>query len=221
MLLQISTTHTPATDLGFLLAKNPARVQKFPLSFGVAHAFYPVADDKICTFALLLEVDPVALVRGKGKEFGPLSQYVNDRPYVASSFLSVALAQTLRSALNGVCKERPELAATEIPLQIGIEGAPCSEAIARELFEPLGYEVQVEKFALDERFSDWNEAPFVRLHLKTCKKLSEALSHLYVLLPVMDDKKHYYIGEEEVEKLLKRGAGWLESHPAQGFIVSR
>ncbi len=220
-MLQISTTHTPATDLGFLLAKNPARVQKFPLSFGWAHAFYPVADDANCTFALLLEVDPVALVRGKGKESGPLSQYVNDRPYVASSFLSVAIAQVLRSALNGVCKELPELAQSEIPLEIQIEGAPCPEAIARELFEPLGYQVRVEKFALDARFPAWNEAPFVRLQLQTHKKLSEALAHLYVLLPVMDDEKHYYIGEEEVEKLLKRGAGWLENHPAQNFIVSR
>ncbi|HEX8464646.1 MAG TPA: 3' terminal RNA ribose 2'-O-methyltransferase Hen1 [Abditibacterium sp.] len=221
MLLQLSTTHQPATDLGFLLAKNPARVQQFPMSFGVAHVFYPLADDENCTFALLLEVDPVALVRGKGKESGPLSQYVNDRPYVASSFLSVALASVLRSALNGVCKERPELAAREITLHIQIEGAPCREELARNLFEPLGYEVEVEKFALDARFPDWGDAPFVRLHLKTLKKLSEALSHLYVLLPVMDDEKHYYIGDDEVEKLLKRGGGWLENHPQKGFIVSR
>jgi 3' terminal RNA ribose 2'-O-methyltransferase Hen1 len=220
-MLQISTTHTPATDLGFLLAKNPSRVQKFDLSFGAAHAFYPVADDEKCTFALLLEVDPVALVRGKGRETGPLAQYVNDRPYVASSFLSVAIANVLRSALNGVCKERPELAQSDIPLEIQVEGAPCSEETARTLFEPLGYHVEVEKFALDARFPEWGDAPFVRLKLRASKKLSDALSHFYVLLPVMDDEKHYYIGEDEVEKLLKRGAGWLENHPAQPFIVSR
>ncbi len=221
MLLQISTTHWPATDLGFLLAKNPARVQKFPLSFGAAHAFYPVANEENCTFALLLEVDPVALVRGKGKESGPLSQYVNDRPYVASSFSSVAIAQVLRSALNGVCKERPELAATEIPLQLRLEGVPCSEALARQLFEPLGYEIEVETFALDADFPDWGDAPFVRLGLRATKKLGEALAHLYVLLPVLDGDKHYFIAADEVEKLLKRGAGWLENHPAQGLIVSR
>ncbi len=221
MLLQISTTHQPATDLGFLLAKNPAKVQNFPLSFGVAHAFYPVAAAENCTFALLLEVDPVALVRGKGKESGPLSQYVNDRPYVASSFSSVAIAQVLRSALNGVCKEKPELAQSAIPLQIQLEGVPCNEEFARNLFEPLGYEVQVEKFALDEKSPDWGEAPFVRLQLAVTKKLSEMLSHLYVLLPVLDGDKHYYIGDQEVEKLLHRGAGWLENHPAQNLIVSR
>ena len=220
MLLQISTSHTPATDLGFLLAKNPARVQKFELSFGAAHAFYPVASDEKCTFALLLEVDPIALVRGKGRESGPLAQYVNDRPYVASSFLSVAVASVLRSTLNGVCKELPELAASEIPLEIQIEGVPCSEETAKNLFEPLGYEVGIEKFALNPN-SDWGEAPFVRLHLKAVKKLGEMLSHLYVLLPVMDDDKHYYISDDEVEKLLKRGEGWLENHPQKAFIVSR
>ncbi len=221
MLLQISTTHRPATDLGFLLAKNPARVQKFELSFGAAHAFYPVATEENCTFALLLEVDSVALVRGKGKETGPLSQYVNDRPYVASSFSSVAIAQVLRSALKGVCKELPELAASEIPLELSLEGVPCNEEFARLLFEPLGYQVEVETFALDDRFPDWGDAPFVRLHLKATKKLSEALSHLYVLLPVLDGDKHYFIADDEVEKLLKRGAGWLENHPAQNLIVSR
>ncbi|HEX9996074.1 MAG TPA: hypothetical protein VGB45_02950, partial [Abditibacterium sp.] len=197
MLLQISTNHSPATDLGFLLAKNPARVQKFDMSFGAAHAFYPVANEEKCTFALLLEVDPIALVRGKGRESGPLAQYVNDRPYVASSFLSVAIAGVLRSALNGVCKELPELATLEIPLEIQIEGVPCSEETARNLFEPLDCEVSVEKFALNGN-SAWGDAPFVRLHLKTRKRLSEMLAHLYVLLPVMDDDKHYYIGEDEV-----------------------
>ncbi|HEX9996247.1 MAG TPA: 3' terminal RNA ribose 2'-O-methyltransferase Hen1, partial [Abditibacterium sp.] len=149
-----------------------------------------------------------------------LAQYVNDRPYVASSFLSVAVAGVLRSALNGVCKELPELATLEIPLEIQIEGVPCSEETARNLFEPLDYEVSVEKFALNGN-SAWGDAPFVRLHLKTRKKLSEMLAHLYVLLPVMDDDKHYYIGEDEVEKLLKRGEGWLENHPQKSFIVSR
>lgn len=226
MLLQLSTSSQPAlglaaTDLGFLLAKNPARAQCFDLSFGVAHAFYPVADAENCAFALLLEVDSVALVRGKGRESGPLSQYVNDRPYVASSFLSVAIAQVLRSALNGTCKEKPDLPARELALQIQIEAVPCRETVARQLFEPLGYEVEVETFPLDARFPAWGEAPSLRLHLRAVKKLSDVLAHLYVLLPVLDDDKHYFIGDDEVEKLLRRGVGWLEAHPQKGFIVSR
>ena len=93
MLLTISTTRQPATDLGYLLHKNPARVQAFELSFGRAHVFYPEASEERCTAALLLDVDPIGLVRGRG---ALLTDYINDRPYVASSFLSVAIARGFR-----------------------------------------------------------------------------------------------------------------------------
>ena len=119
MLLTITTTRSPATDLGFLLYKNPSRFQTFELSFGRAHVFYPEAAEQRCTAALLLDVDPVGLVRNRrgppGEGFA-LEQYVNDRPYVASSLLSVAVAQVFGSALSGVSRERPELARTPIPL---------------------------------------------------------------------------------------------------------
>ena len=226
MLLQISTSQTsgaPATDLGYLLAKNPDKAQSFDLSFGRAHAFYPVADADNCEFALLLEVDPVALVRGKNKrDSGPLAQYVNDRPYVAGSFASVAIAQVLRSALSGTCREKPELVNANWPLRARVEAIPCSGdgSFARSLFEPLGYQVALDIPALDSQF-DWGKAPCAALELRGALKLSELLAHLYVLLPVLDDNKHYFIGPEEVEKLLKRGAGWLETHPQREVIASR
>ena len=130
MLLTIRTTSTPAPagDLGYLLHKNPARTQTFELAFGRAHVFYPELSDAACTAALLLDVDPVGLVRGRrgpAGEGGALEQYVNDRPYVASSFLSVAIAQSLRSAMAGNSKERPNLAATAIPLQATLAVLPC------------------------------------------------------------------------------------------------
>ncbi len=98
MLLTISTSHKPATDLGFLLHKHPDRCQTFELSFGQAHVFYPASTAERCTACLLLDVDPVRLVRGKGDwKGGLLDQYVNDRPYVASSLMSVAIAQASRN----------------------------------------------------------------------------------------------------------------------------
>ena len=226
MLLQISTPQTPtmpATDLGYLLAKNPDKLQSFDLSFGRAHAFYPVANENQCDFALLLEVDPIALVRGKNKnDSGPLAQYVNDRPYVAGSFASVAIAQVLRSALGGQSKERPELAASPLDLVARVDAIPCAGdgSFARGLFEPLGYEVALERPELDAKLG-WGVAPCAALTLRGHLKLSELLAHLYVLLPVLDDNKHYFIGPEEVEKLLKRGAGWLELHPQREAIVAR
>src|SRR5687767_13895060 len=126
MLLTITTTHRPATDLGYLLHKNPARAQTFELPFGRAHVLYPEASAERCTAALLLEIDPVGLVRRKpgGEGFG-LAQYVNDRPYVASSFLSVAIAEVYGSALAGRSRDRPELAETAIPLTARLAAVPA------------------------------------------------------------------------------------------------
>lgn len=224
MLLTLTTTHQPATDLGYLLHKNPAKCQSFPLSFGQVHVLYPEAGDERCTAALLLDVDPVAMVRGRGGiSQTVLAQYVNDRPYVASSFMSVAIAQVLGSALDGRSKERPELAQTPIPLEATIEVLPCrgGEGILHEIFEPLGYEVQAVRYPLDERFPDWGESPYYSVRLSKTTTVSELLTHLYVLIPVFDNFKHYWVGQDELEKLLKRGEGWLGSHPKREAIAHR
>lgn len=226
MLLELSTTHKPASDLGFLLHKNPARVQSFELAFGVAHVLYPEASAERCTVALLLDVDPVGLVRTKGGPSGDrglLRQYVNDRPYVASSFLSVAIAQVLRSALKGECKERPELVVTPLPLEVKLAAVPCrgGEEFLLRLFEPLGYVVSATQEPLDPKFPDWGESRYFTVQLSGTKRLSELLSHLYVLVPVLDDEKHYWVGDDEVDKLLRFGEGWLSAHPERELIATR
>ncbi len=223
MFLTITTTHRPATDLGYLLHKHPARLQSFPLSFGRAHVFYPEAGPERCTAALLLDVDPVGLVRGRGEGSGTLESYVNDRPYVASSFLSVALVEVFRSALAGSSKERPELAETAIPLEATLTVLPVrgGEAVLRRLFEPLGYAVSAGRHALDERFPEWGESLYYTVTLAGRVRLRDLLTHLYVLVPTLDNEKHYWVGDEEVEKLLRRGAGWLAAHPERELIARR
>ncbi|MFF3944549.1 3' terminal RNA ribose 2'-O-methyltransferase Hen1 [Streptomyces sp. NPDC001902] len=232
MFLTITTTGSggmPATDLGFLLHKHPEKAQVFSTSYGDAHVFYPMASEQRCTAALLLEVDPVALVRrGKGKGRGgapdsALGHYVNDRPYAASSLLAVALRTVFASALRGVCDARPERAAQPLPLRIEIPAVPArgGAALVRRLFEPLGWTVEAEPVALDERFPEWGESRYVRLALEGELRLSEALRHLYVLLPVLDDAKHYWVSPDEVDKLLRMGDGWLAVHPEQRLITSR
>src|SRR5207237_7098724 len=127
MLLTITSTRRPASDLGYLLHKHPGRCQSFDLSFGKAHVFYPEVGPERCSACLLLDVDPVGMVRGKNASAGfLLAQYVNDRPYAASSFTSVAIAQVFGSALQGRCKDRPELAATPIPLSARLDVLPVS-----------------------------------------------------------------------------------------------
>jgi 3' terminal RNA ribose 2'-O-methyltransferase Hen1 len=220
VLLTITNTHAPATDLGYLLHKNPARAQSFELPFGQAHVFYPEASSGRCTAALLLDVDPVGLVRGGD---GTLRQYVNDRPYVASSFLSVAVIRVFGTALSGKSKDRPELADTPLPLRAGISVLPCrgGEDLLRRLFEPLGYEVSAEGHPLDEEFPEWGESPYYTVELSAEVRLRDLLRHLYVLVPVLDDEKHYWVGDEEVEKLLRSGGEWLAGHPERALISER
>lgn len=225
MLLTITTTHRPATDLGFLLHKNPTRPggQTFPLSFGQARVFYPEAGEPRCTAALLLEIDPIGLVRRRREENLPLAHYVNDRPYVASSFLSVALAQVYGSALAGRSRERPELAETPLPLaaRVAVVRARGGEALLRRLFAPLGYDVAAEPHQLDPAFPAWGASDYFTLDLRATLRLRDLLAQLSVLLPVLDDEKHYWVGEDEVAKLLRRGEGWLAAHPERALIAAR
>jgi 3' terminal RNA ribose 2'-O-methyltransferase Hen1 len=224
VLLTVSTTHRPATDLGFLLHKHPDRVQTFSTGFGEAHVFYPEASPERCTAALLLAIDPVGLVRrGRGVGSFALAEYVNDRPYVASSFLSVAMVNVFKTAMAGVCKGYEELAASEIPLEAALPVMPArgGQPMVRRLFEPLGYEVMATPIPLDAKFPEWGDSHYVRLNLSARCRLADLLNHLYVLLPVLDDDKHYWVDEAEIEKLMRRGEGWLAAHPERDLIVRR
>ncbi|MEU0166105.1 3' terminal RNA ribose 2'-O-methyltransferase Hen1 [Streptomyces iakyrus] len=233
MFLTITTTGTPerpATDLGYLLHKHPDKAQAFSTSYGTAHVLYPEAETGRCTAALLLEVDAVALVRrGKGKGRGgapdaALAQYVNDRPYAASSLLAVALSSVFSSAMKGVCNARPELPGQARPLRVEVPALPARGGpdLVRKLFEPLGWTVTAAPVPLDTQFPDWGDSRYVSLVLESdALTLAEALRHLYVLLPVLDDAKHYWVAPDEVDKLLRVGEGWLPAHPEQRLITSR
>lgn len=226
MLLTITNERPPATDLGYLLHKSPERLHSFSLAYGKAYVFYPEATKERCTFALLLEIDPIGLVRnrrGPRGEAGALEQYVNDRPYVASSFLSVALARLLGTAMAGRSKGRPELVEEALPLtaKIPVIASRGGEDSFRKLFEPLGYVVRADKHPLDEKFPEWGPGPYYALELRKNSTVRDLLTHLYVLIPVLDPDKHYWVGDDEVEKLLRKGEGWLKAHPEREYIVRR
>ncbi|RLP98877.1 3' terminal RNA ribose 2'-O-methyltransferase Hen1 [Micromonospora sp. BL1] len=226
MLLTLTTTHRPATDLGHLLVKHPDRVQSFDLPAGAAHVFYPEADEARCTAALLVEVDPLKLGGGRknrAPEGFALGQYVNDRPYAASSLLSSALAKVFRSALRGESRDRPELAASAIPLAVRVPVLRCRGGadLAVRIFTPLGWTVTATPIPLDETYPEWGDSRYVDLTLTGTLRLADALNHLYVLLPVLDDAKHYWVAPDEVDKLLRAGAGWLAGHPERGLITRR
>ena len=225
MLLTISTTHFPADDLSFLLHKHPAKIQSVDISSGKAHIFYPEVSAQKCTAALLLDIDPVGLVRSagpKGNDFA-LEQYVNDRPYVASSFMSAAIAKAYSSALNGRCKDKPELVDIAMPFTAKLAVLPVKggEVLLKALFEPLGYTINAVQHPLDTTYPDWGNSRYFTVELNNQVMLQQLLSHLYVLIPVCDNDKHYWVNQEEIEKLLAKGKGWLETHPARELIVRR
>jgi 3' terminal RNA ribose 2'-O-methyltransferase Hen1 len=211
--------------MGYLLLKNPARVHSFDLPFGKAHVFYPELSDAKSAACLLLDIDPVGLVRGRSQSVGEgtLDQYVNDRPYVSSSFLSVAMSRVFGTAMGGRSKERQELADTTLEWTALIAVAPCraGEGFIRALFEPLGYAVKAERHPLDERFPEWGDGFYYTITITGKTRLQDLLAHIYVLIPVLDAEKHYWVGDDEVEKLLRKGEGWLAVHPEREAITSR
>jgi len=224
MLVSLTSTTPDARDLGYLLHKHPDRVRSVDVGFGRAHVFYPEASAERCTATLFVEIDPIRLTRRqKGGPARNLEPYVNDRPYASSSLLSVALGRLFGSALAGNCETRPELIEQPWDLEIELPVVPVrgGEGVLRRLFEPLGYAVDCEPLPLDDQFPDWGDSRYMTVKLVGRQTVRAALEHLYVLLPVLDDRKHYWIGSEEVEKLLRRGGDWLPVHPESEFITRR
>ncbi|MDE6539844.1 MAG: 3' terminal RNA ribose 2'-O-methyltransferase Hen1 [Ruminococcus sp.] len=222
MLLTITYTGHNTQDLGYLLHKNPYRAQEFSLNSGMAYVFYPEVSDEKTTMALLLDINPIDLAKGKqGSAMGGLFDYVNDRPYTASSFLSTAITRIFNTAMNGRCDKKQDLADTPIDLTANIFSIHGTEDFARKIFEPLGYTVKTTKNILDEKFQEWGESPYINVEISGKVRLSDLLNHIYVLIPVFDKQKHYYISEDEIDKLILHGGEWLAEHPAKKEIIYR
>ena len=223
MLLTLTSTSPPATDLGYLLHKHPAAVRGVPMSWGTAHVFYPEADDDRCTAALFCEIDPVGLVRrSRGGPF-PLAAYVNDRPYAASSLLAVAMRKVFGTAMRGECAERPDLPQERLRLSAHLPALPCrgGESLLRRVLEPLGYEVTAAAIPLDEAFPGWGDSPYFSVRLSAACRVQDLLGQLYVLLPVFDDDKHYWVSKDEIDKLTGAAGQWLAGHPERDLIIRR
>ena len=225
MLLTLTTIHRPATDLGFLLHKHPDRVFTFTLPMGHAQVFYPEVGEDRCTVALMVELDPVELSRGRASQGSgaPLEPYVNDRPYTASSFLTGALREAFGTAMSGRSKERQELADAALPFEVHLPVLPSRGGadLAERLFGPLGYTVAARPLPLDDHFPEWGQSPYLDLTLTGTVQLRVLLAHLSILIPVLDDAKHYFVDEGEIERLQRLGEGWLDVHPERELILRR
>jgi len=224
MLLTITYAGENAADLGYLLHKNPSRPQTAEFNFGKVHVFYPEIGANRCTAALLLDMDPLDLARGKqGSTGSGLFDYVNDRPYVSSSFMSTAISRVFGTAMSGHCEKNQALADSALELSATLVMLPCrgDTGMLEKVFAPLDYEVKWEGGLLDGRFPEWGDSCYVNLTINGKVRLQDLLRHIYVLIPVFDYRKHYWINDKEVDKLLAHGSGWLENHPEKNFITRR
>lgn len=226
MLLTITSEGDNSQDLSYLLHKNPDKVQMFNITGGKAHVFYPEYSKKKTTVALLLDIDTIEIIRNiRLPDNGfMLKNYINDRPYVASSFTSHAISEVFSSALNGKCKLKPELVELEMDFEININVLKIkggNSAWINKIFEPLGYKVEFKRHFLNENFTQWGESNYYSVKLKNNITLQKLLSQLYVLLPVFDYEKHYFISTNEIDKLLDKGKEWLSGHPEKDIITKR
>ena len=231
MLLHFKVRGKNATDLGYLLGKHPDKHQTKDLSFGQAHIFYPEASSNTCSACLLLDIDTTKEMRqnrfdhqGRNANVrAGLDHYVNDRAYVASSLLSTAIAKVYGSALNGNCSTKPELIDQIWPIeaQIAAVSVRGQADLINRFFEPLGYTVNYTPTPLDEHHPEWGTSPYYTLALSGEQSVQAFLQHLYILLPILDNRKHYYYKEAEIEKLLSKANDWLPDHPEQALITRR
>ncbi|RYZ87395.1 MAG: hypothetical protein EOP04_11780 [Proteobacteria bacterium] len=204
MFLSISTQHQEASDLGYLFHKHPDRVHKLDLPFGKAIVFFSELSVERSTIVLQFEVDSIGLVRGfGGRDNSQVDLYVNDRPYVSSSLFSLALGKAFRSAMNGLSKERPLLAQSPLPFEIYIPtlSSPNGKEAIAEYFEPLGYELVIEESLLDAKYPEWGQGTYFQVTFRNTLTLSSLLKHLFILLPVLDGTKHYWIHHRRRSKV--------------------
>lgn len=222
MILTITYEKQNASDLGYLLHKNPYRPQSVDISKGKAYIFYPEISDTSCTVSMVLDINSVNLVR---KSKNSIFDYVNDRPYTSSSFLSVAIAKVFSTALSGICQKRPELVDEEVPIQASLTMVPCKggKKIIYDFFasEPLKYQVEVVEFLLDENHPHWGKGNYYNITIKKKTTIKEVLRHIYILVPSLDIDKHYFVSENEIDKLERYGEPWIQSHPFKEEIISR
>ncbi|GAA1320824.1 hypothetical protein GCM10020360_25520 [Nonlabens tegetincola] len=223
--MTLSTTTEPVEDLTYLLHKHPGRAHTRKLSVGATSVFCTELSDVRCTVALLLEVDPIGLLRGQGAalESFTLGQYVNDRPYVASSLLTGAVRGVYGTALAGTCDARPERVNVPLDLEVHLPTVACADGqqLIERLFAPLGWRVEAGALPLDPEVPEWGDANIFDVRLTGTAVLQHALQHLTVLLPVLDNAKHYWADQTEPEKLLRHGGGWLGDHPERELILRR
>jgi len=214
MQLSIYTKNPHARAISHLLAKNPATVYERQVKgHAVRFVYHKMTDDELYA-SIFVTPDSLALV--KDNEAFDITHYINDREFAVSTIFLSLIRSALGTALNGKPKEEYiQFAAMDFPFtfEFGPISSRLTDEEIRNIWEPLGYEVTINTM------TDAKRARF--LTLTNTITLKKALQQIFILIPVMDDYKHYFIDEAERERLENYGEGWLETHPMREFIYKK
>lgn len=220
MQLTIQASGDNVQTISYLLAKNPNNLYERNHKDHLVRIFYSKFTETELEVTIFVTPDPIELLKNNSNSYD-ITHYINDREFAVSSIFCSFIRSALGTALNGQPKEE-HLKWVNHPFSFNFEFGPVVSSLSDEklmnLFEPIGYEVTISRPEIEYSFPIKTKSSARYLSIKGMKTLQEGLRHLFVLIPVIDNYKHYYIDEKEIEKLERYGEGWLEQHPLRDLI---
>ncbi|MCK1992095.1 3' terminal RNA ribose 2'-O-methyltransferase Hen1 [Peribacillus muralis] len=220
MQLTINASGNNVKAISYLLSKNPNNLYERKHKGHVVRLFYSTFTETEMEATIFVTPDPIELVKNTANSYD-ITHYINDREFAVSSIFCSLIRSALGTALNGQPKEE-HAEWVNHPFSFQFDFGPVVSTLSdnqlRELFEPIGYEVSITRPDIQYSFDMKDRSSTRTVSLKGLKTLQEGLRHLFVLIPVIDNYKHYYIDEKEIDKLERYGEGWLDDHPMRDFI---
>lgn len=223
MHITLKATGNNAGMISHLLAKNPYNTYDRTEKGARVRMVYTVFTEEEAEIVIQASPDSIDLVKNSPDSYD-ITQYINDREFVTSSLFCTYIRGSLGTALNGKPKEEYAEWVTHpfaLELSFGPVASDLPDSVVEGLFAPLGYQVDIERGEADYSFQLKNRSTVRYVTLSGHQTVQYALRQLLLLIPVLDNYKHYYISEEEFDKLRRYGEGWLSAHPLRELIIRR
>lgn len=220
MQLTIQASGDNVKAISYLLSKNPSNLYERNHKGHLVRLFYSKFTETELEVTIFVTPDPIELIKNNSNSYD-ITHYINDREFAVSSIFCSFIRSALGTALNGQPKEE-HIKWVDHPFPFTFEFGPVVSTLTDEklmnLFEPIGYEVTINRPEIEYSIPIKTKSSARYISIKGMKTLQEGLRHLFVLIPVIDNYKHYFIDEKEIEKLERYGEGWLEQHPLRDLI---
>ncbi|TDL78499.1 3' terminal RNA ribose 2'-O-methyltransferase Hen1 [Peribacillus frigoritolerans] len=220
MQLTIKATGDNVKAISYLLSKNPNNLYERNHKGHLVRLFYSKFEETELEVTIFVTPDPIDLVKNNSNSYD-ITHYINDREFAVSSLFCSFIRSALGTALNGQPKEEYSEWVNyrfSFQFEFGPVVSSLSDKQLKDLFEPIGYEVAISRPDIEYSFEMKDKSSARSICLKGMKTLQNGLRQLFVLIPVIDNYKHYYIDDKEIEKLERYGEGWLEDHPKRDYI---